>query len=136
MADITGITRAAREPEPQQSWVVSALYVLYFAPLIWVLAEHGMYPTAAPATVLGVTAAHFVAGLLETWPDVAGGARRRYLGRAMWLNIAADVLITSAFTLSTIAIAETSLDDTRITLAAAICATVGNLLCVAGRVFI
>ena len=130
MADVIG----SPEPPPTQAAVGTILYILYFAPLIWVLAEYQQYPVAAPATVLGITLAHFAAGLLENWPQVAAAARNRYLGKSMWLNIVADLLITSSATLAAVAVASTD-GDNRVTLAAAITATIGNVACVAGRIY-
>jgi len=119
-------------PEPRQSVILSVLYVLYFAPLIWVLAEYRDYPVAAPAVVVGVTSAHFVAGLLETWGDLAGGTLERYLGESMWMNIVSDILITSSFVLSLICVINPDAPENTL-LASAIVAVAGNILCVAGR---
>ena len=114
-----------------QSAVVSVLYVLYFAPLVWVLYDYTNYHMTAAGVVFGVTFAHFLAGLLENWGNVTEAARDRYTGDQMWLNIVADFLITASFLLSIVALADTS--EPRVLLAAAVIAVIGNTFCVAGR---
>lgn len=114
----------------EESATVTVLYILYFAPLVWVLYDYSNYPVGAAAVVVAVTAAHFVAGILEHWNNFTQAARLRYTGRFMWYNITADILITSAFLLGLVSLVD---DDDRVLLSAAITAIVGNLFCVLGR---
>ena len=120
---------------PAQSQIVTALYVIYFGPLIFVLAEYPAFLTAAPAIVVGVTAAHFAAGVFETRGDLNKGARERYfVSSEKWLNIPADSLISAAFVISVVALAAHSAEEKKLfTLVSAILAVGGNIFCVAGR---
>jgi hypothetical protein len=115
--------------------IVNVLYVLYFGPLIFVLAEYAKYTTAAPAVVVGVTAAHFVAGFLSTKDDLRNGVLNRYLkSKEKWLNIIADLLVTVALVIAAVALAaQDAADGKRLTLVSAILAVGGNIFCIAGR---